>query len=540
MKNQRALSIVLLFGVLLISLLAVIGVGAKAAPAETTAGIYISALRVDLIANDLIYDPERDLLWASSPSSAGAYADSVTPIGRDGAIGQSIPVGSEPNRLAISADGHYLYVGLDGSGAVRRVDLTTGTADLQWSLGTSSLSSSCGPLSVEDMVVLADDPHSVAIARRTTTGCSPYNEGVAVYTDGVMRPEMIGASDQTNVIEPSAAPTTLYGYNNETSEHGFRVMAVNANGITTTTTIQNLLYGSISDMRYADGRIYTTRGEIVNVETMALVDTLPAEGPVVPDPEARRVYFVDYSVDDTNPMIPHFRAFDIDTLDLRLDLEVPSMVLYEPVLEEARVFVGRGEDMFAVINGQSQHGQSQRVYLLTLFEGYEVSGQVTAIEGNGLPAALVTVGSGYGELTDLGGNFSFGVPAGNYTLTATLESYLFDPPARTITVPPDQPGQNFVGRLPVITGKIVDQEGRPMAGVFISNSGGSFQNTYSNVDGTYSFQFLTIGQYRIEPRKTSYTFDPPFRLVDVPPDATEVNFTAIRKPLPRAFLPAIR
>jgi len=505
---------------------------AQAAPAAP-GRYFIRADKLDLIANDLVYDATRDVLWASSPADAGSHANSVTPIDRDGVIGESIAVGREPNRLALSADDHYLYVGLDGAGAVRRVDLTTGTADLQWSLGTSSISSSCGPLSVEDMVVLANDPHSVAIARRTTTGCSPHNEGVAVYTDGVMRPEMIGAFVETNVIEPSADPATLYGYNNETSEHGFRVMAVNANGITTTTTIQNLLYGSISDMRYADGRVYTTWGHVIDVDTMTLAHTFPAVGPVVPDPAARRVYFVDYSVDETYPRTPHFRAFDMDTFALVHDIEVPTVVLFEPVLDEVDILASLGEDMFAVINGQSQ-----QVYLLTLFEGYEVSGQVTAIEGSGLPTALVTAGSGYSDFTDLGGYYSFGVPAGNYTLTTTLEGYMFDPPARTITVPPDQLGQDFVGRLPSITGKIADEEGNPVSGVYISINGGN--NTYSQVDGSYSFSRLTAGQYRIEPRKANYTFSPAFRLVDVPPDASQVNFTAIRKPMWQSFLPTVK
>lgn len=327
--------------------LAALDAGAKTAPAAAIEGMYVSAARVDLVANDLAYDAMRDVLWASVPSSGDSRANSVTPIDRYGTLGESIPVGSEPNRLAISADGHYLYVGLDGEGAVRRVDLTTGTADLKWSLGASSISSSCGPLSPEDMIVLADDPRSVVVSRRTTSGCSPRHEGVAVYTDGGMRPETTPTHTGSNLLEPAAA--TLYGYNNESSEHGFHVIAVDANGITTTATIQNLIYGSFSDMRYANGRVYTTIGDIVDIDPMTLAGTFPAVGPVVPDDEARRVYFVDYSVDDTYPQTPHFRAFDMDTLGRLLDIEMPSIMLYEPVLSMVKVFVGRGENTFAVI-----------------------------------------------------------------------------------------------------------------------------------------------------------------------------------------------
>ena len=57
----------------------------------------------------------------------------------------------------------------------------------------------------------------------------------------------------------------LYGYNNETSEFGFRRMTINASGVTVTNTTQNLISGS-SDIRYSNGYIYSTSGKVIDPE----------------------------------------------------------------------------------------------------------------------------------------------------------------------------------------------------------------------------------------------------------------------------------
>ena len=47
-----------------------------------------------------------------------------------------------------------------------------------------------------------------------------------------MRPSKTQEHTGSNRIEPSADPTIFYGYNNETSEFGFRRLKLDANGMT--------------------------------------------------------------------------------------------------------------------------------------------------------------------------------------------------------------------------------------------------------------------------------------------------------------------
>src|SRR5207253_2244655 len=93
---------------------------------------------IALPTNDLVYDQRTQKLYASVPSSAGAMGNSVAMIDPvSGKVGPFTFVGSEPGKLALSDDGKYLYVGLNGAAAVRRVDLAQQQPDLQFSLGSS-------------------------------------------------------------------------------------------------------------------------------------------------------------------------------------------------------------------------------------------------------------------------------------------------------------------------------------------------------------------------------------------------------------------
>ena len=86
----------------------------------------ISHRAVDLPANDVIYDWHAKLLYASIPSTNGGHAKSIVALDPEtGQVAKSVVVGSEPTRLAISDNGEFLYVSLEGASSVRRVNLAT-------------------------------------------------------------------------------------------------------------------------------------------------------------------------------------------------------------------------------------------------------------------------------------------------------------------------------------------------------------------------------------------------------------------------------
>ncbi len=79
--------------------------------------------------NDIVYNAVDGLIYASVAGSAGeGLGNTIAGIDpTSGVIVRSIFVGSEPTRMALSSDGTQLFVGLNGAGAVRQVNVTTGT-----------------------------------------------------------------------------------------------------------------------------------------------------------------------------------------------------------------------------------------------------------------------------------------------------------------------------------------------------------------------------------------------------------------------------
>lgn len=241
--------------------------------------------------NDIIYLRSRRVIYASVPSTGGSYGNSIIAIDPfSKQIVGSVFVGSEPNRIAVSDDDQYLYVGLDGAAAIRRVILDTMSADIQFSLGSGSN----GIFFAEDIAVLPNFPDSVAVSRRNSC-CSPRHEGVAIYDSGVMRPTTTPGHTGSNAIESGGSASVLYGYNNETTDFGFRRMAINATGVSVVTNLQNIIQGFNVDIRYSNGRLYSTTGTIIDPVANTLVGTFAVGGfsnGVAADAIRNRVFYI--------------------------------------------------------------------------------------------------------------------------------------------------------------------------------------------------------------------------------------------------------
>ncbi|HKP16869.1 MAG TPA: hypothetical protein VJT84_00225 [Gaiellaceae bacterium] len=261
------------------------------ASAAKTASATPVVTRLGLPTNDLAFDPISNRLYASIPSRAGVLGNRIAALDpASGAVLGTAFVGSEPGKLAVSSDGQYLYVALDGAAAVRRVALPSLTPGLQFPLGVDAI---LGPMFVEDMEVVPGAPTAVAISRRNV-GFSPRHEGVAVYDDGVKRANETPGHTGSNVIEFGASASRLYGYNNETTEFGFRRMTVTGTGVTTQDVAASLISGFGVDMEFDDGRMYATNGRVIDPEARTLLGTFPfpSAGPIEPDTAHGKVFHV--------------------------------------------------------------------------------------------------------------------------------------------------------------------------------------------------------------------------------------------------------
>lgn len=249
---------------------------------------------IPLTANDLIYDRFGRKVYASVPSTAQTAGNTITPIDPStGTVGVPVFVGSEPGKLAILDNGQYLYVSLDGAAAVRRFDLASQTPGLQFSLGADSF---FGPYYVDDMEVLPANPAAIAVSRKNL-GISPRHAGVAIYDDCVKQPAETARHTGSNVIEFSNSASTLYGYNNETTGFELYTMSVDASGVSVKNTAGNPISGFGTNIRFDNGRIYSTTGLVVDPSSRILLgrfslDFTSDSYSVVPDSTVGRTFFV--------------------------------------------------------------------------------------------------------------------------------------------------------------------------------------------------------------------------------------------------------
>lgn len=154
-----------------------------------------------------------------------------------------------------------------------------------------------------------------------------------------------------------------------------------------------------------------------------------------------------------------------------------------------------------------------------------ISGRVRDGSGNGISGVTISDGAGHSAPTDASGHYTLsGLTAGTYTLTPSKSGYTFSPASRTVTVPPDATGRDFVGTLVTyaISGRASDGSGNPLSGVSISDGAGHTATTDGS--GNYTLSGLAVGTYTVTPSKSGYTFSPASRTVSVPPSATGRDF----------------
>ena len=213
-------------------------------PSPTPAYVPTFTRRLDLPANDLVYSAATQSIYASLPSSVGANGNSLTKINpATGDIGPSVFIGSEPGKMAISNDGQTIWTFLSGASATRRFDVLTQTAGVQFTTGANP------PL---DMDVVPGSPQSLALSR--------FNNGFAIFDDGVQRPNAI-PNPLSTLIEFGSDPSTLYGPGNTLTKY-----LVDSSGITQTSVIQGFWRDAFA-VKFSDGLLFSSSGVVADPES---------------------------------------------------------------------------------------------------------------------------------------------------------------------------------------------------------------------------------------------------------------------------------
>lgn len=290
-----------------------------------------SQLTLGLPVRDVAYSAYTQRLYGTVYQ--GPDAGNVAVIDpQTGTVENLVWIGSSPRYLAVSDDGRYLWVGVDGENTVRRVNL-----EYAWSDITVYLDS----LVAADLAAVPGNPLAVAVVRK-----DPYsgrNAGVAVYEGygGSMRPSVTGKDESSNLIAFGAKGSTLFGLRTGSGDNRYRTMTVNDNGVAVTATGWNVGTSLAADLVFAGGRLYTSDGHTIDTgynDWAGFFNINNTNGAVRPDVRTGRAFFLNES---------GIRVTDINTFATAGMLPVPPLQFESPTTLQRRHLVRWGADGLA-------------------------------------------------------------------------------------------------------------------------------------------------------------------------------------------------
>lgn len=215
---------------------------------------------LDLPANDLVWDPFAQLIYASLPSSFGTSGNSIAAINPStGVVTGYHFAGSEPTKLALDATSKYLYVGLNGVGSIQRLDLPAFTPDIQISLGTTT----SGPNLAGAIAVSPANAQTLAVALNTSQCC--YYNPIEFFTGSTKLANSVTSVQASQLT--FASGTTLYAYVSGLLSQ----IAVSSTGGTLAQQWSNMVTGN--GFQYSAGLIFGGNGQEFNPATGLLLGT---------------------------------------------------------------------------------------------------------------------------------------------------------------------------------------------------------------------------------------------------------------------------
>ena len=286
------------------------------------ATIYTAIRNIGIL--NSVYDPNSGLLYASVSTGSAKYPNQVIAFDPSTAsVVHAWSVGNGPNQLAISGDGKFLYVGLNGDMKVAQISLPSGVVNFAVGLGVDPVFN--GPMIADAIRVLPGQPHSWAVTL-CGTGFIPCGVGIAVFDDAVERPTLVAMNqlqpDVLLFIGTNAA--TLFGTTLNQGPSTFYEFSINDAGIAETTSVTNFSSASPGGGYLdTDGTsIYVSNGQVIDPNTLAITSTfqeVPFGSGIKVDVLNSRVYFAG----GTTGLSSNFAVEAFDLATQKLDGAIP-------------------------------------------------------------------------------------------------------------------------------------------------------------------------------------------------------------------------
>ena len=327
-------------------------------PATNTPGI----TEIDIVANDLAWDPVNQVIYLSLPSTDGSTGNSIQILDpKTGKLGASVYAGSEPDLLSVSANSKYLYVGLDGEGNVGRMILPSLSMDFKIPLGRTEYSNT--PYLVLGLQAAPNADGTVAVMKGSK-GDGDAEGGISIFDESTPRPNQLCTEDEQGCVygdnyygfiqwnqdgsKMFASDADLDGtfYTIPVTSSGFGTRTAYPGLITVAQVYQILPYGIHYDA--TTGYVYDDDGETIDPASGQFVREFPVDlstlsssdqkghspcGSIicnellmVPDGKTGVAYFLGGMQVDISTATWALEALDIRTTTPLAILETPNVV----------------------------------------------------------------------------------------------------------------------------------------------------------------------------------------------------------------------
>lgn len=289
-------------------------------------------------AKDLVWDPDRQVIYVAIPSDATENANTIGVLDPVTGDFQSFaPVGANPRRLHLSPDGQYLYVGLRGESKIQRLALPSLTLDLNIPVAAAT-----GPeLFPWEFHTSPDSSRTLGVIR---SDISNNAIDLVVYDDDVKRP--VGLSPSLSADDVSSfqwdSPSRIFGFHGpgSTALH----IQVDPDGVQMTAS-QQIAQVTDRAVYLLNGRMYTQLGQVYDAVTFAPIGTFPlnlaigSNSVLALDPDQQKAFF----------LVPgSLKAFDANSREAKGSIPVANSVPH-PI--ETRM-IRWGRDGLAVLDHQ--------------------------------------------------------------------------------------------------------------------------------------------------------------------------------------------
>jgi len=232
----------------------------------SSGGTAFAAIRVNQASRDIAFDSVHGVFYLSVPGTVAGIGNTVSVLDPSSAtITGSAFAGSNPNVLAISDDGQFLYAGIDGSASVQRFALPALGTDIKYSLGADSF---FGPYFALDLQVAPGSPHTTAVTP-ANVGFSPSAQGgLLIFDDSTARPTKApgfgGTGNLFDSLQWGHNATTLFAANTEDSGFDFYTLSVNSGGVSLNQDFRGAGDGSRIHFDAGTNLVYCDNGRVID------------------------------------------------------------------------------------------------------------------------------------------------------------------------------------------------------------------------------------------------------------------------------------